>query len=242
MVVLADADRWNHNIHYHQLIERALPRGCESVLDVGCGEGVLARQLRRAVPEVVGIDLDERSILLAQQQSSSDEIRFVVGDVLTYPFEPASFGAVTSVATLHHLDARAGLKRMAELLRPGGTLAIIGLARSRLPRDLHRELAATLVHRVLPPAAGLLGALRPDGLATATDIRRDARTHHRVPSRLRLPSSRPVALLHYLDQASRVTTEARAAPLDGNVRWLTTILHLSSVVGRTSKSGTYSRS
>lgn len=146
--MLADADRWNHNIHYHQLIERALPKGCESVLDVGCGEGVLARQLRRAVPEVVGIDLDERSILLAQQQSSSDEIRFVVGDVLTYPFEPASFGAVTSVATLHHLDARAGLKRMAELLRPGGTLAIIGLARSRLPRDLHRELAATLVHRV----------------------------------------------------------------------------------------------
>ncbi len=146
--VIPDADRWNHNIHYHRLIERALPHRCESVLDVGCGDGLLARRLRRQVPEVVGIDLDEPSILLARQQTSSDGIRFVVGDVFTYPFEPASFGAVTSVATLHHVDARAGLERMADLLEPGGTLAVVGLARSRLPRDLHRELGATVLHRV----------------------------------------------------------------------------------------------
>src|SRR5690242_389025 len=55
---------------------------------------------------------------------------------------PASFGMVASVAALHHMDARAALDRMDQLLEPGGTLAVIGLARSRLPADLPREAAA----------------------------------------------------------------------------------------------------
>ena len=61
---------------------------------------------------------------------------YVLGDVLAPPFEPASFDLVTSVATLHHLDATAGLQRMAELLRPGGVLVVIGCARSTYPADL----------------------------------------------------------------------------------------------------------
>jgi 2-polyprenyl-3-methyl-5-hydroxy-6-metoxy-1,4-benzoquinol methylase len=35
-------DRWNHNIHYHPVVLDALPPDCERVLDVGCGEGLLA--------------------------------------------------------------------------------------------------------------------------------------------------------------------------------------------------------
>lgn len=35
-------------------------------------------------------------------------INYIQGDVMTYSFEPASFDIVTSVAALHHLDARAG--------------------------------------------------------------------------------------------------------------------------------------
>ncbi|MDT7539575.1 MAG: hypothetical protein QOI82_3160 [Actinomycetota bacterium] len=146
--MISDDQRWNHNIHYHPVIERALSDDCQSVLDVGCGEGVLTRQLRRRVPEVVGIDVDEASIRLAERQSPSHDIRYVIGDFLTFPFESESFDAVTSVATLHHVDAAAGLRRMAELLVPGGTLALLGLARSRFPHDLHREVTAVVTHRL----------------------------------------------------------------------------------------------
>jgi SAM-dependent methyltransferase len=104
--------------------------------------------LRRKVPHVVGIDVDERSIRLAEQQSRPDDIHYVTGDVLTHPLEPASFEVVASVATLHHADAAAGLTRMAELLQPGGRLAILGLARSQLPRDAPWEIAATAMHNV----------------------------------------------------------------------------------------------
>jgi hypothetical protein len=60
---------------------------------------------------------------------------------------PDTFNMITSVAALHHMDARAALDRMCQLLALGGTLAIIGLARSRLPADLSREAAAVVAHR-----------------------------------------------------------------------------------------------
>jgi hypothetical protein len=45
----APARRWNHNLHYHPLILDAVPDGCQRALDVGCGEGILARDAAAAV-------------------------------------------------------------------------------------------------------------------------------------------------------------------------------------------------
>ncbi|MFC5185867.1 class I SAM-dependent methyltransferase [Actinomadura harenae] len=133
-------ERWNHNIHYHPRILGAVPEGARTALDVGCGEGMLARALRRTVPEVMGVDLDGPSI--EQARAHPDEIDYVLGDFLDHPFEPASFDVVASVATLHHMDAATGLSRMRDLVRPGGVVAVVGLARNELPRDLPLVLAA----------------------------------------------------------------------------------------------------
>ncbi|MFF5209493.1 class I SAM-dependent methyltransferase [Streptosporangium sp. NPDC000396] len=138
----AEIERWNHNIHYHPMILRAVPDGCRRALDVGCGEGILARELRRTVRHVSAIDLDEPSIELARRHDAASDIEYLLGDFLTHPFEPASFDVITSVATLHHMDAAVALDRMRRLLRPGGTLVVVGVARSRLPADLPYEAAA----------------------------------------------------------------------------------------------------
>ncbi|WP_232667913.1 class I SAM-dependent methyltransferase [Pseudonocardia sp. TRM90224] len=137
--------RWNHNIHYHRVVLGALPTGCARALDVGCGEGMLARQLRRAgVPEVVGIDPDEPSIALAEATSSDDGLKYVVGDVRDDVVQPGSFDLVASIATLHHMDAREGLTRVRELVRPGGVLVVVGLARPRGVKDLAVEPASVV--------------------------------------------------------------------------------------------------
>ena len=47
--------RWNHNVHYYRLVLAAVPPGCERALDVGCGEGMLARQLAGRVRHVTGM-------------------------------------------------------------------------------------------------------------------------------------------------------------------------------------------
>ncbi|MFI7635991.1 methyltransferase domain-containing protein [Nonomuraea sp. NPDC049400] len=140
---MKDGKRWNHNIHYHPQILGAVPHGAQRALDVGCGEGMLARALRQAVPHVTGIDLDTPSI--EQARGYPDDVDYVIGDFLTHPFEPASFDVIASVATLHHMDATAGLARMRDLLRPGGVLAVVGLARSAMPNDLPREVAGVVV-------------------------------------------------------------------------------------------------
>jgi hypothetical protein len=50
---------------------------------------------------------------------------------------------------LHHVDAGRGIAAMVDLLRPGGTLAIVGMARSRLPHDVLWESAAIVASRLL---------------------------------------------------------------------------------------------
>ncbi len=138
--------RWNHNLHYQRLILQAAPAGCRNALDVGCGEGVLARELRSVSERVVGIDLDPSSIELARAQGG-EGIEYVLGDVLEHPFEPGSFDLVASVAALHHMDAETGLARLAGLVRPGGALVAIGLARSRSLVDYACDVGGAIATR-----------------------------------------------------------------------------------------------
>jgi SAM-dependent methyltransferase len=145
--VAVDVARWNHNIHYHPLILPAAARpGCQRALDVGCGEGILARELRRLVPHVSAI-VDEPSVELARRYAGSD-VEYIVGDFLSYPFPSGSFDLVASVAALHHMDTALALDRMRGLVRPGGQLVVVGLARSRYPADLPRDLVAAVTHRL----------------------------------------------------------------------------------------------
>jgi SAM-dependent methyltransferase len=139
--------RWNHNIHYHPIVLAAVPPGSRAALDVGCGEGVLTMQLRSVVPSVVGIDRDGPTLERARAENGGPGIEYVQANVLTHPFEPASFDVVASVAVLHHMDTAAGLERMRDLLRPGGVLAVIGLPRPQRLRDLPYDVAGSVALR-----------------------------------------------------------------------------------------------
>jgi 2-polyprenyl-3-methyl-5-hydroxy-6-metoxy-1,4-benzoquinol methylase len=146
-VGVPDAERWNHNIHYHPLLLSAVPVGAGRVLDIGCGDGQLTRQFAAQADCVVGIDLDSASIQLAIESTREPNIEYVCGDVLDHPFEPGSFDAVVSVATLHHMDTARGLRRFASLVRPGGVIAIIGIGRPHIVEDLPWQIAGTVATR-----------------------------------------------------------------------------------------------
>ena len=83
----------------------------------------------------MGIDQGLASIELARRHHPGGAIEFICSNFLALPFAPASFHMITSVAALHHMDVRDALGRMNQLLVPGGRLAIVGLARTRLPAD-----------------------------------------------------------------------------------------------------------
>jgi hypothetical protein len=57
---------------------------------------------------------------------------------------------VSAVASLHQMDARAGLTQLRDLVAPGGVLVVIGLARPDSPKDIPVEVAAQVVRLIRP--------------------------------------------------------------------------------------------
>lgn len=115
----------------------AIPTDARNGLDVGCGEGETTRRLRKRLPWVTGVDIDLASIDVAR--SHDDDIDYVHGDFTFFDLPEASFDVVSAVAVIHHVDLCEGLTRLAALVRPGGVLLVVGLARSRSVLDVARD-------------------------------------------------------------------------------------------------------
>jgi SAM-dependent methyltransferase len=177
------ASPWNHNIHYHDLVLRWAGPGCQRALDVGCGQGLLARMLAERCQEVVAIDIDRDVIARARNGGSGpkgriDSVLFIHGDVMTHPFSSNSFDLIAAVATLHHLALRPALTRFRDLLAPGGVLAVIGLSRGGTANDLAHAAMAFPVSWMLRSLHGGysdVGAPVQDPKETLQEIRNECR-------------------------------------------------------------------
>lgn len=144
----AASRRWNHNVAYYHLVRRAVPSGSRDLLDVGCGRGQLAAELAAADRgrHVIGLDPSDAMIEAARAaHPDAPGLEFVAGDFLACQIAPESFDFVSFVASLHHMDQARALAKAAEILRPGGRLVVIGLARAvTLPEKSVSGLCAPL--------------------------------------------------------------------------------------------------
>ncbi|MCF8569950.1 class I SAM-dependent methyltransferase [Gordonia sp. HY002] len=155
----------------------AIPAGAVSALDVGTGDGLLARELAQRLPDVTAIDVDRD--IVGSTRAEFDAVDFVVGDVMTHEFH-RQFDVVASVATLHHLDdLSAALRRLADLTSPGGVLVVVGLARPTRWSDFAMDAVGVIQHRWLSVASRALGTLRADSLAAGTLVPRDISVRRR---------------------------------------------------------------
>jgi 2-polyprenyl-3-methyl-5-hydroxy-6-metoxy-1,4-benzoquinol methylase len=128
---------WNINIHYDALLESRVPSRARRVLDVGCGDGFLAARLAWRVPDVTALDLDAPVLERARARFAAAPVEWRQGDVMTADLPRASFDAVVSNAALHHIDdTRAALERLAGLVSPGGTMAVVTFVKPSLRNGL----------------------------------------------------------------------------------------------------------
>jgi ubiquinone/menaquinone biosynthesis C-methylase UbiE len=138
----ATEDYWNHNVHYQRVILEAVPERCRAAVDVGCGDGLLACKLAARCAAVTGIDRDEKMISVAMERGRAiPSVSFVLADFLAYPVEDATFDFACSNTALHHMDFGAALGKMARILRPGGRLAVVGIAANGSPADWVTDVA-----------------------------------------------------------------------------------------------------
>jgi SAM-dependent methyltransferase len=137
-----------------------LPGPPARVLEVGCGEGKLARALADAGWDVLAIDpaAPEGPIFRRLKLEDVDE--------------PGAFDAVVAVCSLHHVtNLEAGLDRIRGLLRPGGVLVLDEFAWDRLDGPTAEWFHGQ--QRVLV-AAGRL----PHAPASLDDCRREWEEEH----------------------------------------------------------------
>ncbi len=148
--LVTDQDsRWNLNIHYHRLFLNAIPTGATTAIDVGCGDGLLSFDLADRGLRVTGVDPHAPSIERARSDPrATPSTQFVCGDVFETDLPPASFDLVAASAVLHHLDARAGLRRMRQLVRPGGVVVVVGFGRPDGVKDRLLEIAGAASKRL----------------------------------------------------------------------------------------------
>lgn len=94
------------------------------ILDLGCGDGELARWLRAGgAAQVVGVDLSARMLELARSRTDDPSISFVRAGLEMVAFRSSTFDLVTSSFALHYVQDYPGImRRVADWLRPGGAL------------------------------------------------------------------------------------------------------------------------
>jgi 2-polyprenyl-3-methyl-5-hydroxy-6-metoxy-1,4-benzoquinol methylase len=116
------------------LLTRAAPR---SLLDVGCGEGVLVHRWALAMPDrrVVGIDLEEESIQAgwAERQAANLEYRTMPADDL--PFATGEFDLATAIEVLEHVPDPE--RTLAEMARCAERHLLVSVPREPLWRALN---------------------------------------------------------------------------------------------------------
>ena len=99
-------------------IIRARP---QSLLDAGCGAGLLAISLAGHVHEITGVDIAGNAF----PREIHPGVRFLQMNIENLAFSDESFDTVVSVETLEHvLDPIRALREMRRVLRPKGTLVL----------------------------------------------------------------------------------------------------------------------
>ncbi len=116
-------------------IDGISPIGNKSVLDVGCGGGILADSMARKGAEVLGIDLADKALKVAQLhalEASTRGVKYRSVSVEALAAEqPESFDVVTCMEMLEHVpDAASVVKACATLVKPGGWVFFSTINRS----------------------------------------------------------------------------------------------------------------
>ncbi len=134
-------------------IDRLARLSGKTVLDVGCGGGILSESMAKTGAIVTGIDLSDKALQVAKLHllESGNQVDYLKVAVETLAAEqPASFDIVTCLEMLEHVpDPQSVISACAKLVKPGGHVFFSTLNRN--PKSyLFAIIGAEYVLNMLP--------------------------------------------------------------------------------------------
>ncbi len=124
-----------------ELLQRADP---QSLLDVGCGEGVLTHRWAQRLDgrRVVGIDLDDPQLHALWEQRRAPNLEYRVMKAEHLPFADGEFDVATAIEVLEHVPDPA--HTVAEMARVASGHLLVSVPREPLWRGLNMARGAYL--------------------------------------------------------------------------------------------------
>jgi ubiquinone/menaquinone biosynthesis C-methylase UbiE len=170
-----------------RLLEHARVKAGESVLDLACGTGTLAIEVKKDSPKakVSGIDADPAILSRAKRKAKDAgvKIEFRKGMSNELPYEDRSFDVVLSTLFFHHLtdEAKADTaEEVRRVLRQGGRLLVADWGRPQDPLMRAAVLSVQLLDGFRTTSSNVAGKL--------PEVLRDARLKRvSVVDRMRTP-------------------------------------------------------
>ena len=134
------------------------------VADLGSGEGLLSELLARRCRRVIAVDNSEKIVAFGAAKAKKNNLKnleFRLGDLQSPPIDPETVDLVILSQALHHAeDPSQAIDAAVRILKPGGQIMILDLARHKFEkaRELYGDrwlgFAESDLHRWLE-AAGL---------------------------------------------------------------------------------------
>lgn len=136
----------------------------QSVLDVACGTGIVARTATQrvgAVGRVVGVDLNEAMLTVAARVCEGVELR--QAEVTSLPFDDRTFDVVLcQMALMFFPDPTGALREMGRVAKPGGTIVVM-VPSSLDAQPAYRLLVELAARHAGPEAVAMLSAYWASG-------------------------------------------------------------------------------
>ena len=130
-----------------ELVELLCLKGDETVLDLGCGRGLVlnAAARRLTTGSAIGLDIwrsmdqsansPDATLANAGIEGVADRVRVMDGDMRQIPLEEGSVDAITSSLAIHNIEDYEGLnqafKEIARVLKPGGRVALLDFKKTQ---------------------------------------------------------------------------------------------------------------
>ncbi|MBC8185820.1 methyltransferase domain-containing protein [candidate division KSB1 bacterium] len=168
-----ESKQLKENQKIEELLSRLDLKNAETILDIGCGTGVLFpffEKLTHRKSKIFAIDFAESMVQTAVLNCNGN-IGVICGDSQSLPFKKDYFDRIVAFHVFPHLKKKKiALQEYWQVLKPEGELAIIHLRGSDELNNFHAELGGTVADHSLPSASELSQTLSEIGYDVRNSI------------------------------------------------------------------------